>query len=109
MMCGKRKFESMVAPDTIFHGRIRTIAPDKGYGFIEGTRIRRIFKGNMYIHSSQIRAAGLQVGDPLTFKVDFDKNGRHRAKDVVRLERTSKKGNGKQEQEPSESEEDSPY
>ena len=65
-------------------GKVKWFNPTKGYGFIE----REDKEKDVFVHSSAVRAAGLQYlneGDELTFDIESGEKGAS----AINLQKTS--------------------
>merc|ERR1712151_1385570 len=65
-------------------GRLKSLNPEKGYGFIECFEIANIFGGDVFVHYKQ--AANFAVGSEVSFSVMLSKDNKPQAYDMQMAE-----------------------
>lgn len=66
-----------------FNGKIKQYSDEKGWGFITCDQTHKLFGKDMFVHKREFGGHFLKVGDLVTFSVEFSKDNRPEAKNVV--------------------------
>jgi len=67
--------------DQRFAGKIVSMKPSQGYGFIQCAELFEIFKKDVFLHKEQF--GHFSEGSPVMFGVFLNKQGQPQAKDLV--------------------------
>lgn len=69
--------------DARYFGRIKSLNPEKGYGFIDCPAAQSQFSRDVFIHKRQV--GNLVVGAEVSFFIETNKDGHPQARDVEEL------------------------
>jgi len=74
-------------PEKFYVGRIKSYAPQQGYGFIECEETWVLYNADVFLHKNQVEGGNLKkanLGDTVQFCVERNKAGRPQARNVER-------------------------